>query len=263
MKLHRNFIMAAGKPETGFFVRGTGHFIINKQETVKIARHGEIFWCVDGTGEFLYNDKKYLLRPGQVFYYPPGSLHSFAPASGVFNYHWLSIDGPNAGVLFQSLGFVPGVMEAGSCPEDLFASIEVQLQNNIKESQLKALNSAFEILTYAVTPKAVARPLLEQIKDFIDKNYGQQNLDINGIAGFFQMHRVSLTRQFQEYFGVTPGKYLASVRIKNAIRMLGGSDITLKEAACKCGFNSADYLSKSLRKNTALPLRELKKNKVL
>lgn len=250
--------MASSIQQTGFFVRGTGHFIINEQETVKMAWHGEIFWCVDGKGCFRFKGKKYILHPGEIFYYPPDSLHDFSPEGKIFNYHWLSIDGKNAGMLFQSLGFQPGVIEAGDCPEDLFATLELYLQNNIKEYQLKSLNIAFQILTMALTPRPVSRPLLEQIKDFIDDNFWQEKLDVQIIADHFQMHRVSLTRQFQEYFGITPGKYLASVRLQHGIKMLGSTTLTLKEIALKCGFNSADYLAKAIRKSTNNPLRELR-----
>ena len=132
------------------------------------------------------------------------------------------------------------------------------MQNNIKEYQLKSLNIAFQILTMALTPRPVSRPLLEQIKDFIDDNFWQEKLDVQIIADHFQMHRVSLTRQFQEYFGITPGKYLASVRLQHGIKMLGSTTLTLKEIALKCGFNSADYLAKAIRKSTNNPLRELR-----
>lgn len=258
MKLQRNFIMASCIQESGFFVRGTGHFIINEKETVKMAWHGELFWCINGAGCFMLDGRKYTLHPGEIFYYPPKSLHDFTPIGKVFNYRWLSIDGKNAGVLFQSLGFSPGVMAAGDCPEDLFATLELYLQNNIKEFQLKSLNIAFQILTTALTPKSVKRPVLEQVKDFIDNNFWQENLDISVIADYFQMHRVSLTRQFQEYFGIAPGKYLASVRLQHGIKMLGSTTLSLKEIALKCGFNSADYFSKTIRKNTKNTLRELR-----
>ena len=261
MKLLRNWTMASGSLQTGFFVRGTGHFIINERETVKMAHYGEIFWCVDGSGSFLLDGETYILRPGQIFYYPPNTLHNFTAEGRYFNYHWLSIDGKQAGMLFQSLGFTPRVMEAGDCPEDLFAALELCLQNSIKESQLNALNIAFQILTRAIAPKSISRPLLERIKDFIDENYSQSNLDVSAIANYFQIHRVSLTRQFQAYFGIAPGKYLYSVRIQNGIKLLGSTSLTCKVIAEKCGFSSPDYFAKSIRKSLRLPLRELRNRK--
>ena len=60
----------------------------------------------------------------------------------IFNYHWLSIDGPEAGFLFKALGYKPGIIEAGNPPENLFSSLELYLQNNIKEYQIKALDTA-------------------------------------------------------------------------------------------------------------------------
>ena len=72
-------------------------------------------------------------------------VQCFLPENHFFDYRWLSIDGPNAGMLFQSLGYKKGLLSAGNCPEDLFLRMERFMENDIKEFQLKALNAAFEI----------------------------------------------------------------------------------------------------------------------
>ena len=261
MKQQRSFVMASGKTNTSFFVRGTGHFVIAENELPKMASHGEIFWCVSGSATFIFENKKYILHPNEIFYYPPNSFHDISINGKIFNYHWLSIDGPEAGFLFKALGYKPGIIEAGNPPENLFSSLELYLQNNIKEYQIKALDTAFQILTSAFIPKITARPILEQIKDFIDENYWQHKIDVSFLADSFQMHRVSLTRQFQDYFGISPGKYLASVRIQNGIKLLQSTDLSIKEIASKCGFSSGDYFTKSIKKIVKLSIDELRMKK--
>jgi hypothetical protein len=155
--------MALSNPTTGFFVRGTGHFIITAKELVKQAHYGEIFWCARGSGTVLYQEKKYQFSPGDVFYFPPGSCHDFTPSENGCDYYWLSIDGENAGMLFDSLGLAPGITETGSCPEALFEQLSGCLHNNIREFQLKALSTAFEILTLAVSPGGKKTSAMEQV----------------------------------------------------------------------------------------------------
>ena len=244
--------MAARPLGSGFFVRGTGHFIINSKELVKQAQHGEIFWCARGSGSVFWQDKSYSLCPGDVFYFPPGSRHDFTPSGKGCDYYWLSIDGRNTGVLFESLGLAPGLTEAGSCPEALFEQLAVFLQNSILESQLKALSIAFEILTRAVSPRGEQTSTMEQVKDYIDLHFCQTGLDVNGIARHFCMHRVSLSRKFRTHYGIAPGEYLSSLRIQKGISLLVSTELAVKEIAGQCGFSSADYFAKSIRKSIGI-----------
>ena len=253
MKRYRHFVMAARPLANGFFVRGTGHFIINSKELVKQAHYGEIFWCARGSGTVHWQDKSYPLYPGSVFYFPPGAKHDFTPSGKGCDYYWLSIEGRNTAVLFESLGIAPGITEAGNCPETLFEQLAIFLQNSIPESQLKALSIAFEILTRAVSPAGEKTSTMAQVKDYIDLNFSSPELDVNGIALHFCMHRVSLSRKFRSRYGIAPGEYLTSLRIQKGIALLISTELAVKEIAEQCGFSSADYFTKSIRKAIGVP----------
>ena len=109
-----HYIMASPYQSTDFYVRGTGHFILHSPEDGKYAHFAEIFWCINGCGTFYLDGEKYRLKPKHLFYYPPGSRHCFQPENQLFDYRWLSIDGPNAGMLFKSLGYKKGLLSAGN-----------------------------------------------------------------------------------------------------------------------------------------------------
>jgi len=124
---------------------------------------------------------------------------------------------------------------------------------------LKALNVAFEILTLALVPKENARPITEQIREFMDDNYHDPGVNINMLAETFHIHRVSLNRIFQQKYGISPIQYLTSVRIRQGIRLLCSSEETVKEIAFRCGYNSADYFSKCIFKQTGMHPEALRK----
>ncbi|MBO5724563.1 MAG: helix-turn-helix transcriptional regulator [Lentisphaeria bacterium] len=254
-----HYIMASPYHSTDFFVRGTGHFIIQLPEPEKKAHFAEIFWCINGSGIFYLDGEKYRLKPKSIFYYPPGSQQCFLPENQFFDYRWLSIDGPNAGMLFKSLGYKKGLLSAGDCPEDLFLRLERYLENDIKEFQLKALNVAFEILTSALVPKGNTRPVVEQVREFMDENYHDPGVHINMLAEAFHIHRVSLNRLFQQKYGLSPIQYLTSVRIRQGIRLLCSTEETVKEIAFRCGYNSADYFSKCIFKQSGMLPETLRK----
>ncbi|MBQ9502505.1 MAG: AraC family transcriptional regulator [Lentisphaeria bacterium] len=253
MELKRHFIMAPRCLATGFFVRGTGHFVIRQKENVKTALHCEIFWCVGGAGVIRWEGRRYAFRPGDVFYFPPGSLHDVTPEAPCLDYHWLSVDGPNAAVLFDSLGIGPGLTDAGVCPGELFGRLEEHLFDSVKESQLKALNVAFEILTRIVSPRPDRLSVMEQVKEFIDADFHRPELNVSGIAAHFHMHRVSLSRMFRRRFGISPVEYLSNCRIQAGMSLLSSTGLPVKEIAAQCGFASADYFTKVIRRASGLP----------
>jgi len=169
------------------------------------------------------------------------------------DYHWLSVDGPDAAGLFASLGIGPGLIDAGNCPEELFARLEEYLLDSVKEFQLKALNVAFEILTRVVSPRPDRLSVMEQVKEFIDADFRRAGLNVSVVAAHFHMHRVSLSRMFRRRFGISPGEYLSSRRIQAGMSLLGSTGLSVKEIAAQCGFTSADYFTKVIRRTAGSP----------
>lgn len=256
-----HFKMASLHQPAGFYVRGTGCFTIRERLYNKYADFSEIFWCIEGSGYFVLNGKKYKLNPGYLFYYPPGTYHDFYPGKSFFKYRWLSIDGKLCGALFDALGFSPGLLLAGNCPEDRFNLLEQNLQKNIKQAMLKSLSLAFDILTYAVAPKENERPFLERVQLFIEENFADSSLNISRIANFFQINRVSLSRSFQKQFGISPIHFLNSVRLQNGISLLVESpSLSIKEISTRCGFNSVDYFIKKFQKHTGMSPLQFRKS---
>ena len=63
-----------------------------------------------------------------------------------------------------------------------------------------------------------------------------------------------LVRTFTAAVGVPPGKYLTTVRIEAAQRLLLHREYTLDVVASLCGFSGANYLCRVFKKKPASPL---------
>ena len=251
MEVFREFTMAPGIHKSRFFIRATGHFFIRKPEPEKNAHFGEIFWCRSGSALFYTrNGEGIQLKKGHVWYYPPGSHHKVIPERNGFDYRWLSVEGPDAGALFHSLGILPGINHAGKCPDELFARVVLNLHDPDMLHQLQALAAGFEILTRVVAPAAEDSSLAERAKELIQSSYHQKELNVEKIAALLHVHRVSLTRIFTESLGVTPGRYLHLTRLHAAMKHLSETDLPVKEIAEKCGFSAAGYFIKAFRAQT-------------
>lgn len=260
MKNLRQFTMGTGYRNTGFYVRGTGHFIIEQQESDKFADYPEIFWCIGGCGLFYDRGKEFLLQPGWVWYYPPKSLHHIIP-NPTFDYRWLSFDGPDAENLFRALCFKPGLNPAGPCPEELFAEIMLGLRDGSRQSQMRVLSTAFRILTLAMTPQSDPRPMAEQARELIHKNFTNPEINVATLAELLHLHRITLNRLFQEAYGIPPGKYLNNVRLQEGIRLLTETSEPVKEIAKSCGYESAGYFTKVLHRQTGHTPRSFRSRK--
>ena len=80
MKNLRQFTMGTGYRNTGFYVRGTGHFIIDRPERDKFADYCEIFWCIGGCALFYDDKREFRVTPGMVWFYPKNSFHHIIPS---------------------------------------------------------------------------------------------------------------------------------------------------------------------------------------
>ncbi len=255
MKKIRDYYYAALPVRLGFFVRSAGHFRLRPEdrELDKVAEFGEIFWCIEGLGVFESDGRKFLLRPRHFWYYPPSSHHVFAPGPQGFHYRWLSIEGPDAGSLFRSFRIVPGINYGGECPQHLFSSVELELQQLSLSRQLAALALALNILclSRSRTPSR-PRSMAGDARAVIDSSFADPELNVGGLAGLLHVHRVSLSRAFRVAYGVTISEYLLSARLREALKMLHETELPAKCVAEQCGFSSPVYFSRVVRKATGM-----------
>lgn len=245
------------------FIRSVGHFLLSKPDpgSCRVCNFGELFWCIDGKGIFEYNGRRHVLKPGGVWYYPPGSHHLFYPAEGEFNYRWFTIEGEMAGALFQSAGLQPGVNGGGPCPEELFNVLQQGIRNSTRKKSMHLLSVGFEIICRAVagdSRKIQAKDYVRKAGELMERDFSDPALNIQAVAELLGVHRVQLSREFSKHYGVTMSVYLKNLRLQKALEMIRKSSFSLGEIAGECGFSSADYLGKVVSEVTgerALALR--------
>jgi AraC-like DNA-binding protein len=74
-------------------------------------------------------------------------------------------------------------------------------------------------------------------------------IGVEDMARVAKMNRFHFSRQFEKARGVTPGRYLAKLRIDKASRLAASGELSVKEIAAQCGFGNGNYLCKVFRKN--------------
>lgn len=131
---------------------------------------------------------------------------------------------------------------------------EIQTSENIIDASAPFENENNHIL------------LFEKINGYIYKNIQNPNLSIQSIA---ETHYISIALVhiiFQKTLGHSPGKYIRSVRIKHAIKLLEQQNFLISEIAERTGFSSVAVFSRCFHNETNLTpseyLKKYKENKI-
>lgn len=249
------------------YVRSAGHFNLKQKDISSLHKDAdfcELFWIIDGKGYFEYKNKRYICRPGDVWYYPRHSEHIFYPVESEFHYRWLSVAGEMADALFESVQMQPGLNYGGDCPEDIFTKVELNLTQGTFRKQMKLLAAAYEIICLAVSGEknnSRTKNYVDVARQTLDNDFTDPELNIQRLSAILHVNRVQLSRDFVKRYGVTISDYLRNLRIQKGISLLTTTDLSITEIAEICGYNSVAYFSKVIIAATGQPPTVFRKNK--
>lgn len=218
---------------------------------------GEFFWCTGGSGVFTLGKRRYILHPGEVFFYPPGSVMDFHPGQDGWTHYFITFSGEVFPQLISTLGLSPGKKFCGRVPEDFFKQLISGMMESDPKQRIPLLGIGMQILfQIAASPKSQQRrqaSTAEKAKELIEQNFSDSGFSIGNLAWKLAVHRVTLCREFKKLYGVTPQEFLFACRFSKAIRLLQEEDLTVKEIAFVCGFSSQEYFSTAFSKKFGHP----------
>ncbi|RSX50181.1 helix-turn-helix domain-containing protein [Bifidobacterium callimiconis] len=81
---------------------------------------------------------------------------------------------------------------------------------------------------------------------FIDCNYASR-IDVGEVARRINVDRSHLSRRFHVCTGMTVKQYIDTLRIRQAERLLAGTTMSVTRVAQRCGYASADVLTRRFR----------------
>ncbi len=106
------------------------------------------------------------------------------------------------------------------------------------------LRHAFATESGHLRPKSAA---VRSTVEYIHQSFASP-LSVRTLAQRVGLCVSAFSRRFSDETGFTPGAYLLRVRLKNAKKLLIGSEYSITEIAQQCAFSSAAHLSSSFKK---------------
>lgn len=94
-------------------------------------------------------------------------------------------------------------------------------------------------------------PKRRNLRQFMERNYGKP-LGVEDYAYLTGRSVSSFRRDFRDYFGTTPNKWLRSRRLEEAVALLNAREMSVSELSYTVGYENVSYFIREFRKVTGL-----------
>lgn len=201
----------------------------------------------------LYSDQRLTeLMEGDAFCLFPGSVYVYEglPDNPPAYLAWVAFLGPQALPLLAQAGFTP---ERNTVKQALsgvtlpaIAAIQQLVQEAHREHAISLTHKAFELLDSLNVPRQETeeRPSpdadlphwLTRVADYMALHYSE-NLSVSHLADWAGVHRSHLTRVFIGQYGMSPSRYLLTLQMKQATRLMAATPrASITQIAYSLGF---------------------------
>ncbi|MDD4098393.1 MAG: AraC family transcriptional regulator [Lentisphaeria bacterium] len=255
--IHESVIYRAALGRVGvpLGLRSVGHAVLPPGCRVGPRRTTfvHVIWTVCGSGQVNLDGVRHAVGHGQVLACPPAASHCLA-AGGErsWEYRWCTLDGALSALLLAALPLPAGTFATGSCPEAIFLELAEKLRNPSPEGERQAGVAAYAFLSHlgglaSAQREFAGRGRAGMLLSRADAA-GELDVNVKGLAESAGLSRSSVHRVFRQELGVTPKRYLDSLRMQAAMSLLRETVLSVEAVAAATGFANANYFAKFFRR---------------
>jgi AraC family transcriptional regulator len=103
------------------------------------------------------------------------------------------------------------------------------------------------------------QPFVGQISDYC-RGHLREELTVDTLAGIAGYSRYHFTRLFRRSTGLAPGDFVQNTRLKESVRLLQTTSMTVKEIADASGYRDCNYFCRVFRKHFGVSPGRFKRN---
>ena len=236
-------------------LRSVGHAILPPGYRVGPRRTTfvHVIWTVRGSGQVSLGGARLVVGRDMVLVCPPAASHCLATwGERMWEYRWCTLDGAWSTLLLSALSLPSEAFAAGPCPEAMFLELAETLRDPSPEGERQAGVAAYAFLSHlgglaSVRPEFAGRGRARVLLSRADAA-GELDVNVKSLADAAGLSRSSVHRVFRQELGVTPKRYLDSLRLQTAMSLLRETDMPVAAVAAATGFANANYFAKFFRR---------------
>ena len=214
-------------------------------------------YTISGKGSFQTPDHTYPQQTGDLFLVqvPGDSQYSLPDDSEYWDVLYLEFSYECLPLLYHiHLSCGPAFhLEASSTlleqMKQLYADAISNQLASVFDNSKAAYAFLLDLADYALENPALSSPRVTLAKNYLDSNYYNTDLNLDEVADAVGLSKYHLCREFNHLYGISPGKYLANLRLqKSCALLLQNRQHTIAEIASMVGFSNDNYFCKVFRK---------------
>ena len=227
-------------------------------------RHSDAFvFVTSGSCAYRFDDEtEFTASAGDVFYLPCRSTYTMYIHSEDYKFIFCDFEfsetGAKHGALYQN--------QKDKGADMLFAKLlnrHNSVASNAYTECMSILYSIYSTLMLEARRGYIGKSNEENIqaaKQYIDEGFGNPELTVKALAERLGISEVYFRRLFKSRYGIAPSKYLISVRLRNAQKLMRYPFLSLEECATQSGFASLQYFCRIFKKEIGIPPGKYRKN---
>ena len=214
-------------------------------------------YTISGKGSFQTPDHTYPQHAGDLFLVqvPGDSQYSLPDDSEYWDVLYLEFSYECLPLLYhihQSCGPAFHLEASSTLPEQmkqLYADAISNQLASVFDNSKSAYAFLLDLADYALEHPALSSPRVTLAKNYLDSHYYTTDLNLDEVADAVGLSKYHLCREFNHLYGISPGKYLANLRLqKSCALLLQSRQHTIAEIASMVGFSNDNYFCKVFRK---------------
>lgn len=214
-------------------------------------------YTISGKGSFQTPDHTYPQQAGDLFLVqvPGDSQYSLPDDSECWDVLYLEFSSECLPLLYhihQSCGPAFHLEASSTLPEQmkqLYADAISNQLASVFDNSKSAYAFLLDLADYALEHPALSSPRVTLAKNYLDSHYYTTDLNLDEVADAVGLSKYHLCREFNHLYGISPGKYLANLRLqKSCALLLQSHQHTIAEIASMVGFSNDNYFCKVFRK---------------
>ena len=219
-----------------------------------------LLMVIDGEGTFFQDGMTFPLRQGDLFCLLPQVTHEYYtnpkhPLRKIF----IAFDGPMALELLKRTGLSPEAPHlSGALTPNHFTCL-YNFRNSVrkasgKPSDLTRLFYFHQLFDSLAVPaltddSSLGQPesWLQKGQEYIQIHYAD-GINVERVSAYVGVERTHFTKQFTKCYGITPIRYIQSLKLQEAKQLLEQTDYALAEIAASLGYTDLFSFSKAFKK---------------